>query len=159
DVIAGYDPKDPMTAFSAGRTPSKPYASFATARRLDGVRIGVLREYMNKKLFSKADEETIDIVDRGIAELRNLGATIVDPGPEGALFQDCINRLAPELYNAAFATQNQKLFPSTDKITTLLEMSADPKKVPESLTIRNLGGFGVAGEGKYMMNKYLRERG
>ena len=29
DVIAGYDPKDELTAFSVGRTPSQPYASFA----------------------------------------------------------------------------------------------------------------------------------
>ena len=166
DVIAGYDPKDPMTAFSVDRKPSRPYASFASARRLDGVRIGVLREYMNKKLFAKADEETIDIVDRAIADLKKLGATIVDPGPEGALFQDCITRLAPELYNAAFAGQNQKLFPvnsagqpAADHIATLLDMSANPSKVPETLTIRSLGGFGATGEGKYMMNKYLLERG
>ncbi|HEY3044864.1 MAG TPA: amidase, partial [Vicinamibacterales bacterium] len=87
DVIAGYDPKDELTVFSVGRTPSQPYASFAAATRLDGLRVGVIREYMNKKLFSKADEESIDIVDRAVGDLRKLGATIVDPGPEGALFQ------------------------------------------------------------------------
>ena len=67
------------------------------------MRIGVVREYMNKKLFSKADEESIDIVERAIADLRKLGATIVDPGPEGALFQGCVTRYAPELLNVAFA--------------------------------------------------------
>jgi Asp-tRNA(Asn)/Glu-tRNA(Gln) amidotransferase A subunit family amidase len=166
DVIAGYDAKDPMTVFSVGRTPSKPYASFAAARRLDGVRIGVLREYMNKKLFSKADEETIDIVDRAIGDLRKLGAVIVDPGPEGALFQGCVTRYAPELYNAAFAAQNPKLFPvnasgdpSSDHMSTLLEMAHDPARAPQSLTIRSLGAFPATGEGKYMMNKYLLERG
>jgi Asp-tRNA(Asn)/Glu-tRNA(Gln) amidotransferase A subunit family amidase len=166
DVIAGYDPKDELTVYSVGRTPSQPYASFAAPQRLDGVRIGVLREYMNKKLFSKADEETIDIIERAIGELRKLGATIVDPGPEGALFQDCITRHAPELYNAAFAAQNPKLFPvnsggdpAADHIATLLEMWADPAKAPESLTIRSIGAFPATGEGKYMMNKYLRERG
>src|SRR3984957_17847660 len=29
DVIAGYDPRDELTAFSIGRTPKQPYASFA----------------------------------------------------------------------------------------------------------------------------------
>ena len=82
DVIAGYDPKDPLTVFGAGRKPPKPYASFA-GTRLDGVRIGVIREYMSKKLFSKADEESIDIVERAIADVRKLGATVVDPGPGG----------------------------------------------------------------------------
>src|SRR5262249_34728761 len=63
NVIAGYDAADEMTVFSVGRTPAKPYAGFAEARRLDGIRIGVIREYMSKKLFSKADEESIDIVE------------------------------------------------------------------------------------------------
>src|SRR6187455_1794294 len=38
DVIAGYDSKDDMTVLSVGRRPSRPYASFATAQRLDGLR-------------------------------------------------------------------------------------------------------------------------
>ena len=46
-----------------------------------------------------------------------------------------------------------------DHIATLLDMAADPARVPEGLSLRNLGGFGAQGEGKYMMNKYLRERG
>src|SRR5439155_14045293 len=90
-VIAGYDSKDEMTVFSVGRRPARPYATFATAQRLEGVRIGVIREYMSKKLFSKVDEESIDIVERAIDDLRKLAATIVDPGPDGALFQNCIS--------------------------------------------------------------------
>src|SRR5262249_12029061 len=100
DVIAGYDPKDEMTVFTVGHKPSKPYASLATARTLNGVRVGVVREYMSRELFSKADEESIAIVERAIADLRKLGATIVDPGPEGELLKPCINRYAPELLNA-----------------------------------------------------------
>jgi amidase len=166
DVIAGYDPKDELTVFSVGRTPPRPYASFAAAGRLDGLRIGVIREYMNKKLFSKADEESIDLVERALGDLRRLGATIVDPGPEGALFQSCVARYAPQLLNAAFAAQRPTLFPANaaggpaaDQIATLLDLAGDPARVPADLSIRNFGGFGAQGEGKYMMNKYLRERG
>jgi amidase len=166
DMIAGYDPKDEMTVFSIGRKPAQPYVSFAGARRLEGARIGVIREYMSKKLFSKADEESIDIVERAIDELRNLGATIVDPGPEGALFQSCISRYAPELLNTAFTRQYRELFPfdaggqpQSDHIATLLDMHDDPARVPQSLSLRSLNGLGVEGEGKYMMNRYLRERG
>src|SRR4029077_3925785 len=54
DVIAGYDPKDELTVFSVGRLPSAPYASFTNARRLDGMRIGVIREYMDRKLLKQA---------------------------------------------------------------------------------------------------------
>jgi Asp-tRNA(Asn)/Glu-tRNA(Gln) amidotransferase A subunit family amidase len=166
DVIAGYDPKDELTVFSIARKPSRPYTSFASARRLDGVRIGVLREYMSKKLFSKADEGSIDIVERAIGDLRKLGATIVDPGPEGELFQGCIASYGPELLNAAFVRQYRTLFPvdplgqpQSDQITTLLAMRADPTKVPQALSLRNLPSPGVEGEGKYMMNRYLQERG
>ena len=169
DVIAGYDPKDELTVFSVGRTPSQPYATFASEQPLQGLaglRIGVIREYMNKKLFSKADEESIDIVDRVLGDLRKLGAAVVDPGPEGALFQSCVARYGPQLLNAQFAAQRRNLFPvnaagepAADQIATLLDMTADPTRVPPDLSIRNLGGFGAQGEGKFMMNKYLRERG
>jgi Asp-tRNA(Asn)/Glu-tRNA(Gln) amidotransferase A subunit family amidase len=167
DVIAGYDAKDEMTVHSIGRRPPQPYASFTAARKLDGLRIGVVREYMNRKLLSKADEQSLDLVDRAIADLRKLGATIVDPGPEGALFDKCLARYAPELLNAAFARQNRELFPvdgsgqpSGDHISTLLDLRVNPSRVPATLSLRTLGGgLGAAGEGKYMINRYLSERG
>ena len=166
DVIAGYDPKDELTAFSIGRKPAQPYRNSAAAQRLDGLRIGVIREYMARKLFSKADEESIDIVERALGDLRKLGATIVDPGPEGELFQGCIARYGPELLNSAFARQNRDLFPvdaagrpQSDQLATLLDLHADPERVPRSLSLRSLTSPAVEGEGKYMMNRYLRERG
>ena len=165
DAYAGYDPKDELTVFSVGRKPSKPYASFAAARRLDGLRIGVLREYMRPSLLTKADEESIGLVDRAIADLRSLGAVIVDPGAEGELFTRCLTRYAPELMNSAFARQYPQLFPSDssagDQIATLLQLQQDPSRVPPQLSLRtlNAGGLGPAGEGKYMLNRYLRERG
>jgi Asp-tRNA(Asn)/Glu-tRNA(Gln) amidotransferase A subunit family amidase len=166
DVIAGYDAKDEMTVFSVGRTPAQPYASVTGTQRLDGLRIGVIREYMNRKLFSKADEQSLDIVERALGDLRRLGATLVDPGAEGALFQTCIARYAPGLLNAAFTARYRAAFPvdgagapAADHIALLLEMHADPAKVPEGLSLRSLGGFGAQGEGKYWINRYLRERG
>ena len=166
DVIAGYDPKDENTSHSIGRTP-KSYLESTAARSLAGMRIGVVREYMSRNLFSKADEESIDLIERAIEVLRKLGATVVDPGPEGALFQRCITRYAPELLNAAFARQQKQLFPvdgsgqpQGDQIATFVDLRADPSRVPQSLTLRNIGGgFGSPGEDKYHMNRYLRERG
>jgi len=166
DVIAGYDPKDDMTVLSVGRSPSRPYARFATAQRLDGLRIGVVREYLNKTLFSKADEQSIDLVDRAIADLRALGATVIDPGPAGSLFQTCVAKSAPRLLNASFTRQFRDVFPfddagqpSGDHIAKLVELAADPSRVPEGLSLRSLGGFGAPGEDRFMMNNYLRERG
>src|SRR5205823_3813969 len=95
DVLAGHDPADDLTVYSLGRIPKEGYASFARTTDLKGVRIGVLREYMDKRLFTQADHETIDIVDRAIGALRKLGADIVDPGAEGALFQTCLDQYLP----------------------------------------------------------------
>jgi Asp-tRNA(Asn)/Glu-tRNA(Gln) amidotransferase A subunit family amidase len=166
DVMAGYDPQDELTAFSVGRRPAKSYASFASAGRLDGVRIGVVREYMSRKLFSKADDESIGIVERAIDDLRKLGATIVDPGPEGALFQGRISRLGPELLNSLFAHQYPDLFPAgadggppADQTATLLDIYFDPSRVPPDFSLRSLRTPAVEGESKFLMNRYLRERG
>ena len=156
------------TALSVGRDAGTSLPGRDAAHgRSTGLRIGVVREYMNRKLLAKADEESIDLVERAIAALRQLGATVVDPGPEGALFQRCIARSAPELLSAAFTRQYRQLFPvdaagqpQGDQIATLVELHADPARVPEALTLRSLGGgFGEPGEDKYMINRYLRERG
>jgi Asp-tRNA(Asn)/Glu-tRNA(Gln) amidotransferase A subunit family amidase len=166
DAIAGYDPKDELTVFSVGRTPAKTYASYAADKRLDGVRIGVLREYMNKKLFTMADSETIDIVDRAIGDLKKLGATIVDPGPEGELFGSCMKRYGPQLLNVLYVKQYRSDFPvdasgkpTGDHVATLLALAADPSKVPADFSIRELEQARATGEGKYMFNRYLQERG
>lgn len=166
DVIAGYDPKDELTAFQVGRTPEQPYASFAHEARLDGVRIGVVREYMNPALFTPADAESIAIVDRAVADLAKLGATIVDPGPEGALFQGCIARYHPRLNGKLFTKQFPKLFPvdgagkpTADHVALLLDMFGDPSTLPSEITLRDLGPAQAEGEGKYYMDMYLRERG
>jgi amidase len=166
DVIAGYDPKDELTVFSVGRMPEQPYASFAKAGSLEGLKIGVMREYMDKPLFTDMDAETIDIVDRAVGDLRKLGAAIVDPASGDGLFQGCIRKYNPQAHNKVFTRQFPKLFPVNakgepqgDHLAKLLDMSFDPAQVPAELTFRDLGGVQAVGENRFMMNKYLRERG
>jgi Asp-tRNA(Asn)/Glu-tRNA(Gln) amidotransferase A subunit family amidase len=161
DVIAGYDPADDLTVYSIGRIPRERYASFVSETRLDGIRIGVVREFMDKRLFTQADYETIDIVDRAIEDLRKLGATIVDPGSEGALFQECIDRHIPRNLNATFIKQFPSRFPEgTDQVRMLVDMYADPSRIPHKLTIRDFGKTGEAqGESKYYFDRYLPKRG
>ncbi len=166
DVIAGYDPRDEFTALSVGRTPRATYLSSTVstgAKPLAGLRIGVVREYLNRKLLTRADEESVDLVERAIGVLRTLGATVVDPGPEGALFQRCIARSAPELLSSAFVRQNKQLVgdaAQADQIAGLVSLRANPSRVSDVVTLRNLaGGFGEPGEDKYMINRYLSERG
>jgi len=166
DVIAGYDPKDEMTVFSVGRLPSTPYASFAAEKRLDGVRIGVLREYMDRSLFNEADEESIAAAERAMADLQKLGATIVDPGPHGALLQKYIDKLAPSVMNKLFIERFPEAFPvseggkpSADHIASLVDMAQDPSRTPSGVTLRSLGRGESIGESRYMIELYLKERG
>lgn len=166
DVIAGYDPKDELTAFNIGRTPAQPYVSFTNEKNLKGIRIGVVREYMNKKLFNKEDEQTIDLVSKAVSELKKLGATVVDPGPEGELFSSCLQKYAPQDDNKLFTRRYPQLFPvdangkpTTDHLTTLLDLKFDPARMPEKLTLRDFGQNEAEGQAKYMLNLYLRERG
>ncbi|MFI4982377.1 MAG: amidase family protein, partial [Nevskiales bacterium] len=166
DVIAGYDPKDPLTVFSVGRMPPKPYQSYAHGKSLEGLRIGVLREYMSKKTFTAADVQSIDLVAHAADDLRKLGATIVDPGEEGALFTDCLRKYVAASDNKLFTRKFPDLFPvdkdgkpTTDHIPKLVDMAADPSLVPDSVNLRTLGTAQAVGENKYTLDLYLRERG
>jgi amidase len=166
DVIAGYDPKDELTVFSVGRLPSSPYGSFASETRLDGVRIGVVREYMDRTLFNEADEESIAATERAIADLRTLGATIVDPGPNGTLLQKYVDKYAPSVLNRLFIDRFPNAFPmdasgkpTADHIDALVDMYYDPSLTPDGVTLRNIGQGQSIGESRFMIERYLRERG
>ncbi len=166
DVIAGYDPKDEITAFSIGRMPKQPYESFTHAKRLDGLRIGVVREYMNKKLFTQADGQTIDLVSAAALDLGKLGATMVDPGAEGDLFSACIRKYVAQDDNKLFTKLHPDLFPVDakgkavgDHIPKLIDLKMNPTLVPGTLTLRDFGQGEAVGQSKYMLDLYLRQRG
>jgi Asp-tRNA(Asn)/Glu-tRNA(Gln) amidotransferase A subunit family amidase len=80
NAIAGYDPEDPITAYTVGRVPAN-YSDGLRVDRLRGMRIGVLRKPMD----SDADTASLDfekvkaVIDRAIQELMSLGAEVVDP--------------------------------------------------------------------------------
>jgi Asp-tRNA(Asn)/Glu-tRNA(Gln) amidotransferase A subunit family amidase len=171
DVYAGFDTNDEWTAFSINRKPDRPYYTFTHRARLDGVRIGVVREYMDKALFTVADDESIDIVDKAIDDLRQLGATIVDPGEHGALCQKEVDRIVPEWRDSLFIQMFPNVFPvntagmpTADHIATLLDMFFGLAAVPHTSTgspsLRNLGAGGNdVGDTRYFTNLYLQDRG
>jgi Asp-tRNA(Asn)/Glu-tRNA(Gln) amidotransferase A subunit family amidase len=166
DVYAGYDPKDELTVFSIGRKPAQPYPSFAKQTRLDGVRIGVVREIMNRKQLGDASTQTIDLIDKALGDLRGLGAEIVDPGEDSALLTQCVRKYAPRLGNKLFADKYPDLFPRDkdgkpkgDHVATLVGMVMDPAKVPEDFSFQSLPRGEAVGEGKFSLNLYLAERG
>lgn len=80
DVIAAYDPNDPLTAYAVGEIPAT-YTAFLKTDGLRGARIGVIREPMDAK--AKPDSEDYKkvraVIDKAIGDLKRLGAEIVDP--------------------------------------------------------------------------------
>ena len=75
DVIAGYDPADPITERSEGHIPDS-YMDSLDPDGLEGARIGVFRWYM------RPDSTHPDILARmeeAVSDLRAAGAEIIDP--------------------------------------------------------------------------------
>ena len=79
DVMVGYDPEDPGTAFAVGHTPLS-YVDFLEADGLRGARIGVLRESMasNSEPDSEDFKNVTAVFERAMSELEAAGATLVD---------------------------------------------------------------------------------
>jgi len=80
DVIAGYDPNDPVTAYAAGQVPLT-YTAFLNKDGLQGARLGVIREPFDPKTdTSSGDYKKVKaVMDKAIADLKRLGAEVVDP--------------------------------------------------------------------------------
>ncbi len=75
EVIAGYDPADPVTEAAKGRAPVR-YTDYLQADGLRGVRLGVVRQLSNRE---NADEEVIAVFEKALKDLEAQGAIIVDP--------------------------------------------------------------------------------
>lgn len=79
-VIAGYDPNDPVTARAVGRLPES-YEGGLGSDGLQGARIGVIRAAMDDAVDpdSEGFRQVRSRIDAAVADLRRLGAEVVDP--------------------------------------------------------------------------------
>src|SRR5947199_5301159 len=79
DVIAGYDPNDPVTAYAAGQVPPT-YTAFLNRDGLRGARLGIIREPIDPKTdTASADYKKVKaVLDKAIADVKGLGAEVVD---------------------------------------------------------------------------------
>jgi len=75
NIIAGYDPADPITNHVKTKVKSD-YTQYLKKDGLQGVRLGVLREIYDN---SDANAEIQVLMDQAIADLKKSGAIIVDP--------------------------------------------------------------------------------
>jgi Asp-tRNA(Asn)/Glu-tRNA(Gln) amidotransferase A subunit family amidase len=73
DVMAGYDPSDPITAFGAHRIPPT-YTAFLDRNRLKSARIGVLDTFFGREAVH---QEVNAVTENAIRKMAEAGATIV----------------------------------------------------------------------------------
>lgn len=74
DVMAGYDPDDPVTAFGIGKIPAT-YTAFLDRNGLSGVRIGVLRTLFG----TGSDHEEVNrVMSAALEALKRQGAVLAE---------------------------------------------------------------------------------
>jgi Asp-tRNA(Asn)/Glu-tRNA(Gln) amidotransferase A subunit family amidase len=80
DILVGYDPEDPLTAWAVSHIPES-YTKFLEKDGLQGARLGILRESIG--IDSEPESEDFKkisaVFDEAVAELRTAGAEVVDP--------------------------------------------------------------------------------
>ena len=79
DVLSGYDPNDPVTAYSVERIPDT-YTAFLEASGLEGARLGMIREPMNSRTEPQSEDyaRVQAVVDEAVRAMKGLGAEVVD---------------------------------------------------------------------------------
>jgi amidase len=75
EVIAGYDPNDPITKMCEGKIPEN-YTQFLDKDGLKGARIGVFRLYTETPTM---DKEVLTLFNKAIEDIKMAGSKIVDP--------------------------------------------------------------------------------
>ena len=75
DIIAGFDPSDPVTAKSIGQIPAGGYTSLLDKDALAGARIGVFRDLFRS---GPIHEQGLAVIETAITDMKAQGATIVD---------------------------------------------------------------------------------
>jgi amidase len=80
DVMAGYDPDDPVTAHGVGQIRQN-FTAFLDKQGLHGARFGILRESMGYDAEPGSEDfnKISAVFDKAVADLKVAGAEIVDP--------------------------------------------------------------------------------
>ena len=157
-VIAGYDPKDELTAFSVGRLPTQPYetlrARSAARRPAHRRRARVHGPDARRRRRARAST----IVEQANRQARARSAPRSStPAPAArcsatacAAMRRCWHEHGfPELFPVDARRQAAQI----DRVRSTSR--SRPRRVPEDLTIRSFANARFDGERKYMMNRYL----
>ena len=156
EVVTGYDSRDHITSAVYGRKPIS-YRNYANKKSLAGKRIGVVREFMIEATL--ADRDSIRVATDAIADLRRLGAAVVDPVDFHTAIADLVPYLEPSLLTQSFSSSTPA---GSRPIDHAVAIAADAKLLPggpRGVNLRMLAAQRRGEEGRYALNRYLRERG
>lgn len=80
DVIVGYDPEDPQTAYGIDQAPPS-FKKFLDKDGLKGARLGILREPMGIDSEPESDDfrKVDEVFGKAVSELKAGGAEVIDP--------------------------------------------------------------------------------
>jgi Asp-tRNA(Asn)/Glu-tRNA(Gln) amidotransferase A subunit family amidase len=131
DVIAGYDPNDPVTAEAAGQIPVT-YTASLTTDGLKGRRVGVVREPLDPKADKRAQEyqSVRAVMDRAFADLERLGVVLVDATPIPELGSRSARLYDDNVFETEAATNKYLAQHANVPARTLAEILLSGKVVP-----------------------------
>jgi amidase len=130
DVITGYDPLDPVTAYAVGHLP-RSYTETLVRDGLHGARIGIIRQPMHVTTDPKSEDygKVRAVFDKAVEEVRTLGAQVVDP----ITIPNLIDRLDQAFDANVFETEaalNKYLAEHRAPFRTLREILLSGRMVP-----------------------------
>src|SRR5215510_5026063 len=156
EVLAGDDPRDAITAVAHGRPPVA-YSDHTGRRSLAGKRLGVVRDFMIEA--SIADRDNIRIGNEALADMKSLGATLVDPVDFSGAIAEIMTAYEPSFFNQTFPAA----IPAGAKpIDHLAAIAGDPKLLPggaRGVNLRMLAAQNPRIEARFALDLYLKERG
>jgi amidase len=156
DVLAGYDPNDPITAANVGHVPET-YTSFLSADGLRGKRLGVIREPMANDTKPEADDyrRIRAIMDAALRDLAAGGAEVVDPVTIPSL-GELLDRTNGTFETEAAMNGYLAQFPDAP-VKTLQDLLLSPDVLP-SRKVRLLEGVGrTTSDPGYLQHMLTRE--
>src|SRR5579871_3407491 len=155
EVLTGDDPRDAITAVAHGRQPVV-YSNYAGRHSLAGKRLGVVRDFMIEATI--ADRENIRIGNEALADMKSLGATLVDPVDFSGAIAEIMTAYEPSFFTQSFPTAISGARP----IDALAAIAADPKLLPggpRGVNLRMLAAGNPRSEARYALDLYFKERG
>jgi amidase len=156
EVLTGADPRDEVTSLAYGVKPV-PYQQHANKTSLAGKRLGVVRDFMIEATL--ADRDSIRVANAALAEVKRLGATLVDPLDFHAAIAEVMTAYEPSFFTQAFPEALKSESKPMDRLVTF---ASDPKALPggaRGVNLRMIAGQRRGEEGKFALNLYLKERG